>query len=217
MENVIECVCRSKVITIVRDMSPEYMLDLAKSLYSGGIEMIEVTFNQARSETWQDTVAAIRDINTHLNGKMLAGAGTVLTQEQLAMAFEAGAKYIITPNVDVSIIHRTKELGLCAFPGAMTPTEIVMAYNAGADVVKVFPASNLGPAYIKALKSPLSHIPLMAVGGINEKNVADFLHAGCIGVGVGGNLVNKTWIEAGDWDRITMLAREYIKAAQIDE
>lgn len=147
-------------------------------------------------------------------GKIIPGAGTVITLEQLQMAYDAGAQYIISPNVDVEIIRRTKELGLISLPGAMTPSEIVEAYKAGADFVKVFPVGNLGPAYIKALKAPLSHIPLMAVGGVNEKNAADFLKAGASGLGVGGNLVNKEWIANGEWEKITALAAEFVKAVQ---
>jgi len=217
MEDVMASVYRSRIIAIVRGLPPHYTLGLTEALHSGGIELIEVTFNQAKPETWKDTAAAIHAINANFKGKVLAGAGTVISLEQLAMAFEAGANYIVTPNVDEGIIRRAKELGLRAFPGAMTPTEIVTAYRAGADVVKVFPAGNLGPGYIKAIRAPLSSIPLMAVGGVNEKNTPDFLRAGCVGVGVGGNLVNKTWIEAGEWDRIAALAGEYVKAGQIDE
>ena len=217
MEDVMVSLCRTRIIAIVRGLPPHYMLDLAESLRSGGIELIEVTFDQARPETWKDTAAAIHAINGNLKGKMLAGAGTVISREQLAMAFDAGASYIVTPNADEGIIRGAKELGLRVFPGAMTPTEIVNAYRAGADAVKVFPAGNLGPGYIKAIRAPLSSIPLMAVGGVNEKNTSDFLRAGCVGVGVGGNLVNKTWIEAGEWGKIAALARDYIKAGQIDE
>lgn len=96
----------------------------------------------------------------------------------------------------------------------MTPTEVLQAYNAGADAVKVFPASCLGPAYIKAIRAPLFHVPLMAVGGVNEKNAADFMKAGCVGLGVGGNLVNKDWIENGEWAKITALAKEFMKAVK---
>lgn len=128
------------------------------------------------------------------------------------MARDAGAQYIITPNTNVELIRKVKEYGLLSFPGALTPSEIEIAYQAGADAVKVFPAGNLGPSYIKAVKAPLSHIPLMAVGGVNEKNAADFLAAGCCGIGVGGNLVNKAWIEAGEWEKIIALAQEYRKA-----
>lgn len=203
-----------KIIAIVRGLSSEYMIGLANALYEGGIDLIEVTFNQAKPGTWKETADAIRAIGTSMDGKMLAGAGTVLNDEQLRMAIDAGAKYIVTPNVDPGLISKVKAAGLCSFPGALTPSEIVIAYQAGADAVKVFPAGNLGPSYIKAIKAPLSHIPLMAVGGVNEKNTADFIGAGCCGVGVGGNLVNKEWIANGEWDKIMSLAKEFRKAVE---
>lgn len=208
----LEWIQQRKIIAIVRGLAPEYMVKLAEALYEGGIDLMEVTFNQAKPETWKDTAAAIKAVSEHMQGRMLVGAGTVITQEQLDMAKEAGALYIITPNTNVDLIRKVKEYGLLSFPGAFTPTEIEMAYEAGADAVKVFPAGNLGASYIKAVKAPLSHIPLMAVGGVNEKNAADFLKAGCCGIGVGGNLVNKEWIEAGEWDKIIALAQEYRKA-----
>lgn len=208
----LEWIQQRKIIAIVRGLAPEYMVKLAEALYEGGIDLMEVTFNQAKPETWKDTAAAIKAVSEHMQGRMLVGAGTVITQEQLDMAKEAGALYIITPNTNVDLIRKVKEYGLLSFPGAFTPTEIEMAYEAGADAVKVFPAGNLGASYIKAVKAPLSHIPLMAVGGVNEKNAADFLKAGCCGIGVGGNLVNKEWIKAGEWDKIIALAQEYRKA-----
>lgn len=212
MEQTLEWVKKRKIIAIVRGLAPEYMLKLAKALYDGGIDLMEVTFHQAKPETWKDTAAAIKAIGEQMKGKMLVGAGTVITEEQLRMALDAGAKYIITPNTNPELIAKVKQAGVCSFPGAMTPSEIVTAYKAGADAVKVFPAGTLGVAYLKAVLAPLSNIPLMAVGGVNEKNTAEFLSAGCCGVGVGGNLVNKEWIEAGQWDRITALAKEYREA-----
>ncbi len=209
-----EWVQERKIIAIVRGLAPEYMTRLAEALWQGGIDLMEVTFSQARPDTWRDTAAAIEAIGRHMAGSMLVGAGTVLTGEQLQLAVDAGARYIITPNTNPELIRRVKDAGLCAFPGALTPTEIETAYRAGADAVKVFPAGTLGPGYIKAVKAPLSHIPLMAVGGVNERNTADFLAAGCCGVGVGGNLVNAKWIQAGEWEKITELARAYRKAVE---
>ncbi len=207
---------RSKIIAIVRGQRPENMLKLAEALYAGGVDLMEVTFGQAKPETWADTAAAIKAIGEHMAGKMLVGAGTVLSERQLDMARDAGAKYIITPNINVELIKKVKACGLTSFPGALTPTEVVTAYEAGADAVKIFPAGNMGPAYIKALRAPLAHIPLMAVGGVTEKNAADFIAAGSCGLGVGGNLVNKEWIEAGRWADITALAKEYRKAVPFD-
>lgn len=210
----VEWVRRRKIVAIVRGQEPRHILELAQAFHEGGIDLVEVTFNQAKPETWKDTAEAIKAIATQMEGKVLAGAGTVLTEEQLHMAADAGARYIITPNTDTALIGKVKKLGLLSFPGAMTPSEILAAYQAGADAVKVFPAGSLGPAYIKAVRGPLNQIPLMAVGGVDLSIAAAFLAAGCAGVGVGGNLVRKDWIEAGQWDKITEVAREYRKAVE---
>lgn len=208
----LEWLRKYKLIAIVRGQRPDSMLSLSNALFAGGFRMMEITFAQNKPDTWKDTASAISTVANHMSGKMRIGAGTVLTEEQLTLARDAGAEYIITPNTNPALIRKVKELDLLSFPGAMTPSEIVSAWNAGADIVKVFPAGNLGPAYIKAVRAPLSHIPLMAVGGVNEKNAADFIAAGCCGLGIGGNLVNADWINAGQWDRITALAAEYVKA-----
>ncbi len=210
--NIMEHVHQGRVIAIVRGLPTEYMLRLAQAFKEGGIGMMEVTFNQKAPETWKDTAAAISAVKKEFGGDMLTGAGTVITLEQLKIAADAGAQYLVTPTTDAEIIHTGKKQGLGMFPGALTPTEILTAYNAGADAVKVFPVGSLGAGYIKAVSAPLSHIPLMGVGGVNEKNAADFIKAGCCGVGVGGNLVNREWIAAGEWDKITALAKEFERA-----
>ena len=215
MNEDLDRIWKRKVISIVRGLPVNYMLDLAQALCAGGIDLMEITFSQAEPKTWKDTAAAIKAVNEYMQGNMLVGAGTVITNEQLDLAYKAGAKYIITPNVNPVFIRRVKQYGMLAFPGALTPSEIEEAFEAGADAVKVFPAGQLGPAYIKAVRAPLSHIPLMAVGGVNEKNAADFVAAGCCGVGVGGNLVNKHWIMAGEWDKISDLAAEYRRAVDL--
>ncbi len=200
-----------KIIAIVRGLEPSLLLELAQALYAGGIDLIEVTFPQNDPSRWQETANGIRTLASALDGKLMVGAGTVVTTQQLMMAYDAGARYIITPNIDTRIIHDTRKLGLVSLPGAFTPSEIAAAYDAGADMVKVFPAGSLGPGYIKAVKAPLSHVPLMAVGGINEKNAADFLRAGAAGIGVGGNLVQKDWLVQGKAGQITALAKEYVQ------
>lgn len=145
----------------------------------------------------------------------MVGAGTVLTQEQLRMAAQAGAQYIISPNCDVEIIKKTVELGLVSMPGVMTPSEAVAAYQAGASFVKVFPIGDLGASYLKAMRAPLSHIPFLAVGGVNPDNVAEFMRAGAVGAGVGGNMTNKDWIAAGEYDRITETAAALVRNANL--
>lgn len=214
MNDIMEQVRSGRIIAIVRGLEGEHMLGLAGALYEGGITMMEVTFNQSDPSKWVETTDAIRLISDRYAGKIAVGAGTVMTIEQLHLACDAGARYIIAPDVNVDVIRETKRLGLASFPGAMTPTECVTAYNAGADAVKVFPAGQLGPGYIKAIKAPLSHIPMLAVGGVNEKNAADFIKAGCIGLGVGGMLVNGELVRRGELDKISALAREYKKAVE---
>lgn len=208
----LERVRRTKIIAIVRGLDGSKTADLAAALITGGIDMIEVTFNQGKPETWGDTCRAIAGIARSLGEAVCVGAGTVMTVEQLRLARDAGAEFMVSPNVSPEVIQAAKRMNMGAFPGAFTASEIVTAYEAGADAVKVFPAGNIGAAYIKALKAPLSHIELLAVGGINERNAGDFIQAGATGIGVGGNLVNKAWIEAGEFDRITALARTYRSA-----
>ncbi len=175
---------------------------------------MEVTFDQSRPDGLERTVKAIEALVGHFGDDLLVGAGTVLTEEQVIMARDAGAKYAIAPNVDLDVIEAAVENGLVAMPGAMTPSEIVAAYHAGAGVIKVFPASVLGPAYFKAVKAPLSHIPLMAVGGVGASNAADFMKAGCVSIGVGGSLVNKEWIAAGEWGKIAQAAADVVAAVR---
>lgn len=208
----LEYVKERKIVAIVRGLSPEYLIRLGHAFEEGGIGLMEVTYNQSAPETWKDTAKGIEAVEKEFGDRLLVGAGTVITLEQVSMTYNAGGHYLVTPTTQPEIIRAGKALGLGLYPGAFTPSEILAAYDAGADAVKVFPASCLGPGYIKAIRAPLSHIPLMAVGGVNEKNAADFIKAGCVGLGVGGNLVNKEWIRNGEWEKITALAKEFKKA-----
>ena len=210
----LEYVQQRKIVAIVRGLAPEHIVRLGHAFEEGGIGLMEVTYNQRAPETWKDTAKAIEAVEKEFGDRVLVGAGTVITLEQVRMTYEAGGHYLVTPTTQPEIIRAGRALGLGLYPGAFSATEILTAWEAGADAVKVFPVGNLGPGYIKALKAPLSHIPLMAVGGVNDKNAGDFMKAGCVGVGVGGNLVNKEWIENGEWDRITDLAKSYMKAVR---
>ena len=214
-EEVVKAVREGRIIAIIRGFAPDICLRLTEAYAEGGISLVEVTFNQKESETWKATAAAIAAIRKRFEGSVRAGAGTVLTEEQLSMCVDAGGEYMITPNVDTALIRSCVKRGLVAMPGAMTPSEAVEAWGAGASFVKIFPAGSLGPGYIKAMRAPLSHIPFLAVGGISQDNVADFMRAGCVGAGVGGNLTNKGWIADGEWGRIADVARQFVANSMI--
>jgi 2-dehydro-3-deoxyphosphogluconate aldolase/(4S)-4-hydroxy-2-oxoglutarate aldolase len=143
---------------------------------------------------------------------MYVGAGTVLTEKQVDLTAQAGGKFIISPDTCPPVIEKTRDLGLVSMPGALTPTEIQAAHRAGADFVKLFPITSFGTGYVKAVKAPLSHIKLLAVGGVDENNMQDYLKAGVSGFGVGSNIIDKKMLNAGDWSGITALAEKYVHA-----
>jgi 2-dehydro-3-deoxyphosphogluconate aldolase/(4S)-4-hydroxy-2-oxoglutarate aldolase len=209
-DKVIGRILEDKIIAIVRGADEGRVIPLGEALLAGGISMMEIAFNQADPGSFESTLRGIAGIREHFGGRLLAGAGTVLSETQVDMALEAGALYIVSPNADPAVIRRTRDLGLVSLPGALSPGECLAAHGAGADFVKLFPASDLGTGYLKALRAPLGHIRFLAVGGINETNAAAFIQAGALGLGVGGNLVNKEWMAAGQWERITGLARRLV-------
>lgn len=209
-EQIIQEVRKNKIIAIVRGMDKEKTVKIAKALYEGGIRFVEVTFNQKNPEKFHETADCIRAIREEMGDKMFVGAGTVTSVELVDMAAEAGALYIISPDMDEAVIRRTRELGLVSMPGAYTATEAKKAYNTGADFVKLFPCIGDAPAYVKALCAPFNHIPFLAVGGVDANNAAEFIKAGAVGVGVGSSLVNKNWVAAGEFKKITEEAKKMI-------
>ncbi len=213
-EQVIAEILQSKIIAILRKTPPQKLGYVAEALCKGGISLMELTFDQSDPASWEETCTSIRYLCERFDGNLTVGAGTVLTSEQVKMAYQAGAKYIISPDTNPVVIRDTQKLGLVSMPGALTPTEIAAALAAGADLIKLFPAGIMGSAYINAIRAPFSHAKCIAVGGIDEKNAAAFLKAGCVGIGVGGNLVNREWIANNEFDRIRALAAAYQKAVQ---
>lgn len=211
-ETVIQAVLDHKIIAIVRGVYGEDCLHLAQALCKGGIRLLEVTFDQAKTEDWKKTADTIRLLVETLGGQMTFGAGTVTSPELVALAQSAGAEFIVSPDVNERVIKATVDAGMVSMPGALTPTEVLTAHAYGADFVKLFPVGNLGASYMKAVHAPVNHVRLLAVGGVNEKNVASFLEAGAVGAGVGGNLVNKQWIANGEFEKITALAEEFVRA-----
>ena len=208
-EQIIERVLENKIIAIVRGVYGEDCLNLAKALYEGGIKLLEVTFDQSKPESLHRTSDTVKLLVDELGDKMAFGTGTVTTLEMVELAKNAGAQFIVSPNTNEKVIRATVAEGMVSMPGAMTPSEVLDAHEYGADFVKLFPVGNLGTSYVKAICAPINHVRMLAVGGVNEKNTKDFLAAGAVGVGVGGNLVNKEWIAAGEFDKITALAREF--------
>ncbi len=205
----IETILQEKIVVIVRGVERKDLIPLAQAMYDGGIRLLELTYSADGSVPDEENADRIRMLVEHFQGKMLIGAGTVLTEKQVELTKKAGGLFIISPDMCPEVILRTRELDLVSMPGAVTPTEIQTAHKAGADFVKIFPATNLGPAYFKAVKAPLSHIRLMAVGGVKEDNLQSYLASGACGVGLGANIVDKSLIAKGDFAGITALAERY--------
>ncbi|GMQ57973.1 bifunctional 4-hydroxy-2-oxoglutarate aldolase/2-dehydro-3-deoxy-phosphogluconate aldolase [Vallitalea sediminicola] len=213
--NLLKQVKENKIITILRNIPIDQILPIAQALYDGGIKLLEITFDQSSSTGLSDTSMAISMLADAMGDKMYIGAGTVMTSEQLNIAYKAGAKYILTPNLDEKIIYESKKLGLNAISGAFTPSEIVTAYNAGSDIVKLFPAGSIGTEYIKAIRAPINHIPIIAVGGVNEINILKFLDSGIVGAGIGSNIVKNNLVKNKNYEGITKLAKKYIRAVKM--
>ena len=210
---VLKALAETRLVAIIRGMDPEICVRLAEAYAEGGIRLVEVTFDQTGDPA--KTIAAIKAIREGFAERLHVGAGTVLTDAQLEAVIDVGGEFMVTPSVNPRLIAKASAAGLVTMPGAFTPTEIVTAHEAGADIVKVFPVRALGPQYVKDVLAPLKHISLMAVGGVNPDNAADYLRAGCVGVGASGSLVNREWIAAGEWSKIAAEARRFIANCKI--
>ena len=208
-KKIIETIEREKIITIVRGVESDKLIPLAEAMYDGGIRLLEITYSADGSTSNEETAKNIEMLSNHFEGKMFIGAGTVLTEKQVELTKKAGGKFIISPDTYENVIKKTHEFDMISMPGALTPSDIQNAHRCGADFVKLFPITNMGVEYVKAIKAPLSHIKLLAVGGINENNITDYLKAGVCGFGIGSNIVNKKLIDAGDYTAITELAKKY--------
>ena len=211
-EAVINKILEEKIIVIIRGMPNDKILPLAEALFNGGIRLMEITFDLKNPGDHTSTVRAINTVAGYFKNDAFIGAGTVVSTDLVDMARDAGALYIVSPNTDENVILRTLEHDMVSIPGAFTPSECLAAHNAGADFIKLFPAGEIGTGYLKAIKAPLSHLRFLATGGINTDNITDFLNAGAAGFGIGGNLVDKALIKAGEFNKITELAKAYCKA-----
>lgn len=208
--DMIQKILDEKVIAIVRGIYGEDCLNLAKALHKGGVNLLEVTFDQKSAEERQRTCDTIRLLTEELGDCMAFGAGTVTTVEMVEMAKAAGGRFIISPDTNEAVIRATVAADMVSIPGALTPTEIAQAHRYGADFVKLFPANAMGPAYLKSICAPLSHVRILAVGGVDAGTVSDYMAAGAVGVGVAGCLFKKEWVQTGQWDRITEASKALV-------
>ncbi|MBC8536356.1 bifunctional 4-hydroxy-2-oxoglutarate aldolase/2-dehydro-3-deoxy-phosphogluconate aldolase [Feifania hominis] len=217
---VLQKIRERRLIAIVRGVSPDDVGPVAEALLAGGIDCLELALDHSREDGVDRTLASIRALDRAFGSRLLLGAGTVLSADEAVSAADAGARYIISPNTDEAVIAATKALGLVSMPGALTPSEAVRAHACGADIVKLFPAGQFGPAYLRALRSPLPHLLFSAVGGVDEKNAADFLRAGACCLGLGGKLVSLPAIASKNFDALTQsarLCREAVDAFEREE
>ncbi|MFD2618595.1 bifunctional 4-hydroxy-2-oxoglutarate aldolase/2-dehydro-3-deoxy-phosphogluconate aldolase [Terrilactibacillus laevilacticus] len=200
-----------KIVAIIRGATPENIIPIASALREGGISLIEITMETPRA------LQALEELSSHHDPTIIAGAGTVLDVETAKASILSGAQFIFSPTVHAETIQLTKSYGVMSIPGAYTPTEILTAYENGADAIKVFPASTLGAGFFKQVAGPLPQIPLMATGGIDEANLADYLAAGAIAVGIGSSLVNtKQEITESYLTELTKKAKRYMNTANIE-
>lgn len=202
--NVAEVVLADGVVAIVRLDDLSAAVPLAAALAAGGVRAVEYTF------TNRTAARAIEAARAELDGTALVGAGTVLDAETARTAILAGAQFIVTPTVAVPVVELCNRYGIPTVIGAFTPTEILTAWQAGADFVKVFPASAGGPRYLKDVRGPLPQVRLIPTGGVGPDNAAEFIRAGASALGVGGNLVDPKLIAAADWAAVSERARALV-------
>lgn len=208
-QQIINDIEKNKLIAILRGIPSEKLVAVAQALYDGGIRLLEVTYSANGAVTDVETAANIQRLAEHFAGRMHIGAGTVLTTKQVQLTKEAGGTFIISPNVKKAVIEETVAQGLVSIPGVFTPSEACDAVEYGAHFVKLFPVTNMGSSYVKAIKAPLSHIKFLAVGGIDETNMQEYLDAGVCGFGIGSNITNKKMIDENNFAGLTELAQKY--------
>lgn len=206
--SVLDHILQTGVVAVVRSSDGGVLIDVAEALVAGGVDVVEITFTVPKPHQVLERVCdAVGD-------RGVVGAGTVLDAETARTAILAGAAFVVTPVVSLPAIETCRRYGKAVFAGAFTPTEVLAAWQAGADVVKVFPAEIGGPGHLKALRGPLPQVRLMPTGGVTLATAADFLRAGACALGVGGALVEEKAIQARDFERIASLARQFAEIVQ---
>jgi 2-dehydro-3-deoxyphosphogluconate aldolase/(4S)-4-hydroxy-2-oxoglutarate aldolase len=204
--STLERIAESGVIAVMRGVDADRAVETARALARGGVAAVEVTADAPGA------IATLGEVRAALDEATLVGAGTVMDAATASRAVGAGAEFVLAPHVDTATVETCNRYGVASIPGATTPTEAVRAVEAGADAVKVFPASTVGPGHVRALRGPLPQIPLIPTGGVDVENVGDFLAAGATAVGAGSALVDGDAVARGDWDAVEARAREFADA-----
>jgi 2-dehydro-3-deoxyphosphogluconate aldolase / (4S)-4-hydroxy-2-oxoglutarate aldolase len=199
LQRVLDC----GIVAVVRSADSQQLVEVVRALVDGGVSVAEITM------TVPGALEVLAQVRKALGDRVLLGAGTVLDSETARAVLLAGAEYIVAPTVNLDVIRLCQRYDKLVMPGAFTPTEILTAWEAGADIVKVFPAEVVGPAYFKALRGPLPQIRLMPTGGVDLKTAAEFLKAGACCLGIGSQLVEPAAVAKRDFDRLRELASQY--------
>src|SRR5690554_1957624 len=206
--NILKILGEHKLVSIVRGVEEKDAIKIGEALYQGGIRAIEITMNTTGA------LRMIERVKDSFGDKMIIGAGTVLNNENAVNAINAGADFILSPTLSLRVIEACNRYSKLAVPGVLTPTEILTAWEAGAQLVKVFPARVFGPKYIKDIKGPLPQVEIMPVGGISQENASDFMKNGAYALGIGSALVNPEWASKGEFRKITDAAKAFVSAVR---
>ncbi|ACT03750.1 bifunctional 4-hydroxy-2-oxoglutarate aldolase/2-dehydro-3-deoxy-phosphogluconate aldolase [Paenibacillus sp. JDR-2] len=206
MSKMLDLLLEHKIVAILRGIEDHQADAAGQAMIDGGIRLMEITMNTPGA------AVMIERWRSRFDGQAAVGAGTVLDAEMAKTAVAAGAQFLISPNLDEEVIAYGNERGVSVWPGVMTPTEIVKAWKAGAEAVKLFPMGTLGTKYLSEIRGPLDSIPIMATGGVDLHNIADYFAAGANAVGMGGKLLNLDWVREGRFDLITGRARQFVEA-----
>ncbi|MCG9787968.1 bifunctional 4-hydroxy-2-oxoglutarate aldolase/2-dehydro-3-deoxy-phosphogluconate aldolase [Vibrio mediterranei] len=211
-QTTIAAIEEHQVFAIVRGLDPDNVRPTMEALYSGGIRLVEVTFDRKNGD--ETTLAALDILASEFQDKLIFGAGTVTTVEQVKAVKAMGGQFIVSPDFNADVVKATRECDMVSLPGVMTPTEAVQANEAGADFIKLFPGGLLGPEYLAALSAPLSDLKFIAVGGVDADNIPDFAKAGAVGFGIGSNLVNNTLVANNEFEKIYQNACRFKQAIE---
>lgn len=207
-ENILRVIIDCGVVAVVRVGSAWEALEVCPAIARGGVKPVEVTM------TVPNAIDVIKEFKSTVKDEVLVGAGTVLDPETARAAILAGVDYIVTPTLNLKVIEMCHRYGKVVIPGAFTPTEILTAWEAGADIVKVFPAGVAGPQYLRDIKGPLPQVRLLPTGGVTLENTPDFIKAGAVAVAVGTALVDKKLVAEKKFDLITERARQFVEAVR---